>query len=296
MKIQQQLVLGFGALALFALGCIKEQLPAGIVLTETVSFSDTTYTIAQIPAAQDRVIFVEEATGVKCVNCPGGAAELRTIKAAHPNRILASAVYSPFLNYFQPPAKYDFNSQDALDLVTFLGGSDPSKPSAAINRTSKSQNQANTGNTYFFNKGDWNTTITSLLTTKTPLNLDLQAFANGANYRLKAKATFTDTITADLGFSVFLIEDDVIDHQDSLGVAIDDYEHMHVLRKVVTPIAGSVFLASTPTKTKGTVYERTFDIVLPSNVINKANCHLICIVNKMGASKEVLHASEIHLP
>jgi len=296
MKIQQQLVLGFGALALFALGCIKEQLPAGIVLTETVSFSDTTYTIAQIPAAQDRIIFVEEATGVRCTNCPDGANDLKNLKSTYPNRILSTAVYSPFLNYFQPPAKYDFNSQDALDLVTFLGGSDPSKPSAAISRTTKPQNPANTGNALFYSRSDWNTTIASLLTQKTPLNLDLQAFANGDNYRLKAKATFTDTITADLGFSVFLIEDDVIDLQYSNAGEIDDYEHMHILRKVVTPVAGSAFLASTPTKTKGTVYERTFDIAIPSNVINKANCHLICIVNKMGASKEVLHASEIHLP
>ena len=292
MKIQQQLVLGFGALALFALGCIKEQRTAGIVLTETVSFSDTTYMVTQLPTVQDRVIFVEEATGVRCTNCPDGANDLKNLKSTYPNRILSTAVYSPFLNHFQPPAKYDFNSQDAEDLIKFLAGSDQSKPSAAINRISNPNN----GNVIFYNRSDWNTTIASLLTQKTPLNIDLQAFANGDNYRLKAKATFTDTITAELGFSVFLIEDDVIDLQYSNAGEIDDYEHMHILRKVVTPLAGSAFLASTPTKTKGTVYERTFDIAIPSNVVNKSNCHLICIVNKMGASKEVLHASEIHLP
>lgn len=295
MKIQQKILIGISALSMFAYACVKEQTPAGLILNETVSFTDTTYTITQIPAAQTRVIFVEEATGVHCTNCPAGAALLKTIKNANPNRIISTAVYSPFLNNFQPPAKYNFNTQDALDLVNFLGGGDPSKPSAAINRISTANNQANTGNAYFYNSSDWNTTISSLLSQSTPLNLDLEVFTSGDNYKLKSKVTFTDTITADLAYSVFLIEDDVIDIQDSTGAEIEEYEHMHVLRKIVTPLAGSIFLENTPTKTKGTVFERTFDIVIPTNVINKNNCKIICIVNKVGASKEVLHAEEIDL-
>lgn len=296
MKSKHIFSLGVVAITLFGLACVKEQIPAGVILQTTVSFTDTTYTISTIPAPQARVIFVEEATGVKCVNCPAGAAELKAIKTANPNRILSTAVYSPFLNDFSPPAKYDFNTQDAKDLVNFLGAGDVSKPSAAINRTSSAANQASTGSIYFYNKSVWNTTIQAMLSQTTPININLEVFPNGNDYRLKSKVTFTDTITADLGYSVFLIEDDVIDLQYSNVGEIDDYEHMHVLRKIVTPMAGSAFLSSTPTKQKGTVFERTFDIVIPSNVVNKNNCHLICIVNKIGSSKEVLQASEIHLP
>lgn len=296
MNFQQKILIGFSALSLMVYGCVKEQIPAGLILDQTVSFTDTTYTVTPVPAAQTRIIFIEEATGVHCVNCPAGAAELRNLKAAHPGRILSTAVYSPFLNAFQAPALYDFNSQDALDLVNFLGNGDPSKPSAAINRTTAANNQANTGNSYFYSKSDWSGAITNMLPQTTPINIDLQAFVNGADYRLKSKVTFTDTITADLAFSVFLIEDDIIDLQDSTGVEIDDYEHMHVLRKIITPLAGSSFLNGVITKPKGTVFERTFDIVVPSSVLNKNNCHLICVVNKVGSSKEVLQASEIHLP
>lgn len=288
--------LAIAASLLFAAGCIKEQTPAGLILNETVSFTDTTYMVTPIPTPQQRILFFEEATGVHCTNCPDGAAELRTLKANHPNRILSTAVYSPFLNAFQAPSKYDFNSQDALDLVNFLGNSDPSKPSAAINRTTAPNNQGNTGNAYFYSKTDWATTIAGMLSQSTPININLEAFVNGTDYRLKSKVTFTDTITAELAYSVFLIEDDVIDAQDSTSTTIDDYEHMHVLRKIITPLAGSSFLNSTPTKGKGVVFERTFDVVLPASVINKNNCHLICVVNKVGSSKEVLQASEIHLP
>lgn len=297
MKFKKQLFLGTFSLAIIFFACCrKEQVPAGLILTETVSFTDTTYSVTQIPTAQSKVIFVEEATGVHCVNCPAGAAELRTIKNSHPNRVISTAVYSPFLNNFHAPSKYDFNSQDALDLVNFLGNGDPSKPAAAINRISTTNNQANTGNAYFYDRTDWATTINSMLSQTTPVNLDLQVFPNGNDYRLKSKVTFTETITADLAYSVFLIEDDVEDVQDSTGVEIEDYKHMHILRKIVTPLAGSTFLNTTPTKSQGTVFERTFDIVLPNTILNKSNCHLICIVNKVGSSKEVLHAAEIHLP
>ncbi len=294
--MKNKFLLAFSFVLMFASACIKEQTPAGLILNETVSFTDTTYTVTPVPAAQQRIIFFEEATGVHCTNCPDGAAELRTLKANHPNRILSTAVYSPFLNDFFPPSKYNFNSQDALDLVNFLGNSDPSKPSAAINRTTAPNNQGNTGNAFFYSKPDWATTIASMLPLTTPININLEVFSNGADYRLKSKVTFTDTITADLAYSVFLIEDDVIDVQDSTSTTIDDYEHMHVLRKIITPLAGSSFLNNTPTKGKGVVFERTFDVVLPTSVINKSNCHLICVVNKVGASKEVLQASEIHLP
>ncbi len=293
--MKNKFCLAISSALIFASACIKEQTPAGLILDESVSFTDTTYVVTPVPAAQPRIIFIEEATGVHCTNCPGGAAELRIQKANHPNRILSTAVYSPFLNGFFPPSKYDFNTQDALDLVNFLGNSDPSKPSASINRTPGPNNQANTGNPLFYSKPDWAATITNILPIPTPVNINLEVFANGNDYRLKSKVTFTDTITAELAYSVFLIEDDVIDVQDSTNQVIDDYEHMHVLRKIITPLAGSSFLNSTPTKGKGVVFERTFDIVLPSNVVNKNNCHLICIVNKVGSSKEVLHASEIHL-
>lgn len=276
--------------------CVKEQTPAGLILVNTVSFTDTTYTVSPIPTAQERIIFVEEATGVHCTNCPAGAKELKNIKDAHPGKIISSAVYSPFLNGYALPAKYDFNTQDALDLVNYLGNGDPSKPAAAINRLSDPGNMAKSGNIYFYDKSDWAVTINGLLTKKTPLNIDLQIFTANNDYKLKATVTFTDTITADLAFSVFLLEDEIIDLQDSTGKVIEDYEHNHVLRKIITPVSGSTFLSGVAQKTAGLAFSRTFDIVIPDKVLDRKNCKLVCVINKVGSSKEVLHAAEIELP
>ena len=272
--------------------CRKEQIPAGLILTKTITFTDSTYSTAQLPAAQPRVIFVEEATGVHCVNCPAGAALLKSLKVANPNRILSAAIYSPFLNNFTPPSKYDFNSQDALDLVTFLGNGDPSKPSAAINRKTDANNQNNT----FYDRNDWSATIATFLNTSTPVNINMSAeFVNNA-YKVKAITTFTENITSDLAYSLFVLEDGVVDVQDSTGVEIEDYEHEHILRKILTPIAGLTFLETTPTKLKGTVLERTFYFEIPNNILNKTNAKVLCFVHKVGSNKEVLQVAEIGLP
>lgn len=296
MTFNKKIVLGTFALAILFFACTKEQTPSGLILNQTITFTDSTYTAAQIPAAQPRVVLVEEATGVHCVNCPAGAAMLRSLKASNPNRILSAAIYSPFLNSFHAPSKYDFNSQDALDLVMFLGNGDPSKPSAAINRTTDANNQNNTGNPYFYDRNDWGAAIANFLNTSTPVNLNLSAeFVNNA-YKVKATTTFTDNITDDLAFSLFVLEDGVVDVQDSTGVEIEDYEHEHILRKILTPISGLTFLQTTPTKLKGTVLERTFYFEMPSNVLNKSNAKALCFIHKVGTTKEVLQVAEIDLP
>jgi hypothetical protein len=272
-------------------GCVKEVPPPGLVLDEGIETKDTTYITAAIPAAQTKNVLFEEASGVHCTNCPDGAELLAQLKVDNPNRILSATVYSPFLNEFKPPqTKHDFNTQDAEDLVDFLG-SEPPKPSSTIDRLL-------TGNSiipYFFNKEDWPAKVNELLIKTTPLNIDLQSLKDGENYVLKSKITFTDTITAELAISVYLIEDGIIDYQLDNGVDVDDYEHNHVLVDILTPLSGSVFLNDVAQKEKGRVFERSFIYQLPSNVVNKANCHLLCFVHKTGGIKEVLHVEEVHL-
>ena len=84
------------------MGCNKEQIPVGLLLQDELNTTDTTYMISNIPSAQTKKIFVEEATGVRCANCPSGALILRNLKLTYPDKIISASIYSPFLNYFQP--------------------------------------------------------------------------------------------------------------------------------------------------------------------------------------------------
>ncbi len=282
-------------------GCNKEQIPTGLLLHDELNTTDTTYMITNIPSAQTKKIFVEEATGVRCPNCPTGADLLRNLEAINPNKIISASIYSPFLNYFQPPAQYDFNNSDDSTLVFFLNNGDPSKPEATIDRLE-------TGGTpkYFFDKTLWSSTIAGILSKSTPLNIDLSATPTGNTdeFLIKSKITFTDTFTAELGISIYLIEDHVVDYQDSMAIAVLNYEHNHILRKIITPISGSSFLSTITTKEKGRVFEKFTTFTLPTmavlgtsprGIVNKSNLKLICFVHKTGSSKEVIHVEEIDL-
>lgn len=280
--------------------CIKEKTPDGLIVHQENEIVDSTYVITQIPAAQAKVIMVEEATGVRCTNCPDGALYLEGLKDQHPDRILSASVYSPFLNEFFPPSTHDFNMPQAKELVNLLG-SDPSKPTAAIDR----QPTGDINQPYFFNKPVWGNAIDNQLNKATPVNIELSTKHDGADYyTVKSKLTFTDTITASLATSIYLIEDSIINNQlivvlgqhnnqpfDSLM-----YMHNHVLSKIITPVSGAILLSDVPTKERGRVLERSITFSLPENVVNKSNLRVVCFVHKTGASgMEILHAQEVDL-
>lgn len=277
--------------------CIKEKTPDGLVLLQENVIVDSTYMTARIPTPQTKVILVEEATGVRCSNCPDGALLLEGIKANNPDRILSASIYSPFLNEFYPPSTHDFNIPEAKELVNLLGG-DPNKPTASIDRLPT----GDVSQPYFFNKSMWGSTVASRLNKATPVNIELHSVSDGADaYIFTSKITFTDTITASLATSVYLLEDGIVNNQlisvngntpfDSLT-----YTHNHVLSKSITPISGAAMLSDIPTKEKGRVLERTIVFKLPDNIVNKANCKVLCFVHKTGASgMEVLQAQEVDL-
>lgn len=277
----------------FLSSCFKEQIPSGLLLTDVKNTSDSTYITGTIPAAQTKKILFEEATGVHCSNCPGGAKILRDLKTAYPGKILSIAIYSEFLNYFQAPSKYDFNSADAMTLVNFIEGKDPSKPASCIDRLPT----GDPNYPYFFKKDDWAAKVSAIKDKTTPLNLEMSVSPTGTTdeYRVKSTVTFTQAWTGDIAMTLCLIEDHVIDYQDSDVVKIPNYEHNHVLRKLITPVSGSTFKNAVPAKEAGRVYEKFITFTLPTNILDKTNCHLVGYIHKTGSEKEIIHAQEIEL-
>lgn len=280
--------IGLSLLVLMA-ACVKEKAPSGLVLHSDVNTKDTTYITTSVPAKQTKVIFFEEATGVHCSNCPDGAKLLKSLSDQNSGRILSAAIYSPFLNDFTSPSTHDFNQPEFLQLVNFLGG-DPSKPSACIDRL-----PTNDVLPYFFDQTLWAGKVTQLLSKTTPVNIELSTQKVNNDYLLKSIFTFTDTLTAPLACTVYLLEDGIVDYQNDKNVDVLDYVHNHVLQKIITPLSGSAFLTDIIQKEKGRVFERSFLFSLPTQVVNKANCKLLCFVHKTGADKEILQVQEVDL-
>ncbi|OJV54957.1 MAG: hypothetical protein BGO31_16605 [Bacteroidetes bacterium 43-16] len=289
--------------SLFLYSC-KEQ-PVGVDFGEGKK-SDTTY-IASVEPVQDKNYYIEEFSGVQCVNCPQGAAKLESMSEVPANKgrlkivtIHAGALTSP--NYTKG-SKQDLSSAQGLQLMTLIYSGDPSKPSASIDRM-----KLYTGtNPLLGPYSQWDVALNTAKAThpKTPVNIHLSStFDENLNaYNIKVKLAYTENVSEAQYLSIFLIEDSIVDYQ--IVPLIPDYTFRHVYRQSITPINGVPILDTLPTKVAGRVYETnyTFKPDLSDNNEfrhknwNLNNVHIVALVHNAtsGEDKRVYHVEDTHL-
>jgi hypothetical protein len=251
--------------SLFLLSACKEEIPTGLNLTPERSVFDTTYITNTIPAPQPANVYIEDFTGVKCPNCPRAQATAKNIANANPNRVVVMAIHPGpnILNFFVSPfktpgddhdSKYDFRSKEGGDIFNILGSSS-SLPIGAINRIKFS------GENVLIDDTKWNNYTNSILASNSKVNIDTFGtkgvyFVEANKIRINTKVTFTTNIIDSQYVSIAIIENGLIDFQKSGGKVIEDYEHEHVLRRMITPSTGSQLKAQI---IAGRVFEKTFD-------------------------------------
>lgn len=255
---------------------------------------DTTY-ITTIETPELRRVLVEQATGVKCPNCPAGAALLKQAEDANPGRVIlvglhALSLTSPILG----ESKYNFQSIFAETLFLSYFGGEPNKPASVFDRTIQ-------GSGYFVeNRNTWLNTIAQRLQTVSPVNLSITVTGFDAVNNetvIKVRAAYTSTIAKKQSLSIMITEDKIIDAQEDGTNIIEDYEHNHVLRDMLTPAIGNNILDDVSPKEAGRVYERTFTYKVPDgNDWNVDNLNIIAFIhNNEAGDKEVQQAVEIKL-
>jgi hypothetical protein len=286
----RNLVLGI-AVVLGIATCCKEKAPDGLVLVDASISSDTSYTVSPIPTAQLKNVFVEEFTGVACPNCPLGAAIIKTVQNANPNRVLVAKVHSDFLATPIKTTDNDLRCEDAQSLE--LAISNAPKPAASIDRLYNTTNS-----NYVYSYGFWNGLLSAQLAKASPLNLNL-AIDNYDNVsklvKLKTQATFTSSFTDSINYHIYVLENHVLATQDSTGVKIADYVHEEVLRDIITPVgAGSPWLNAISPKPAGLEALKFTSFTLPANVIDPAKCVILVAVQN-ARTKEMIQVSEVKL-
>jgi Outer membrane protein Omp28 len=289
----KKIIFTIATIAIMCVQSCKEQIPAGLVLSQTFISVDSEYVSSTIPTAQLKNILVEEFTGVTCSNCPKGAADLKAIEQANAPRILVAKIHN---NVQATPIKAtdpDLRNEDADAIASSLGF--VAKPSAAVDKLPR------TSTDYTFGISAVAGKISTQLIKPTPVNINLAKLVNATldSINIAATFTFTDTTSKKLAFNIYLLEDDVEATQDSFIVAtlqkfeIDGYKHEKILRKIITPaIVGTSF--PDVLQKVGKVYIRALQFAKPSKVLNINNCLLLVFVHDRD-TKEVLHCQEIHL-
>lgn len=292
-----------GLASMFLFSC-KEQ-PVGVDFGEGKN-SDTTY-IATVEPVQDKNYYIEEFSGVRCVNCPEGAAKLEELSNMPANKGRLKIVTIHAASFTEPDytkgSKQNLSSEQAKRLMDLVYGGDMSKPQASIDRL----NLFNGTNPLIGPRTEWENKLNNAKSTypTTPVNIHISSDYNTETkaYNIKVKLAYTANVTEPQYLSILLIEDSILDTQ--IVPLRENYTYRHVYRQMITPVNGTPILDTIPTKVPGRVYETNYTFKMDLSDGNEFrhknwnldNVHIVAFVHNAtsGENKRVYHAVDAHL-
>lgn len=234
------------------------------------------------PIGGERNVLVEEFTGVKCVNCPDGAAEIENLKKKYGERLVPVSIHAGFFAKKLPESKYDLKVPQGISILNLL--SEPEGyPAVVINRKPLGIN-----NTYpIIGLAKWAGLIESEEKLPAKATLKVENTYSESDRKLKVAVTISpsETLTGEHHLSIMLTENNIVDAQimPNKGV-VTDYVHRHVLRDMLTNFDGQLI---TEALTKGSSIKKEFEYTIPAN-FKALDCEIIAFLHQAGSSKEVL--------
>jgi len=259
-----------------------EEEPPVIKFTEK-PLLDTTY-YGSAPAAQQKKVLLSDITGVRCNNCPRAAETAKKIYTDNNGRVELIALYPNAGTLTFPWADNDtLNTTDADQLI---GVKPSSLPKGMVD------NVESNGNVLIDELG-WNLAVTQRLAVQTPVNIELSAkwISSEDRGRIEIKAIANQVFNSGTSWVIAILEDEIIGKQSDarVGGENEDYEHNHVLRKVI----GSPFGDKVADAFDKAGYTREKHYYVPRNKKWKAE-NLHCMVWVMNsATKEVYQVKSV---
>lgn len=279
-------ILSFSSLVFFLFNACKE---IGVPIDFTPvskNRSDTDY-LASVDVPQQKVVLLEDFTGVRCVNCPDAHDVARQIVADNLGRVIVIAIHNGGpLSHPYSNSKENYETPEGYEIDNLLGTA-TSHPTGDVDRKKYPSESA-----ILIDYHTWTTYVNEELLKSTPVNIFLKSNLDSVNRKLNTTVElhYTDTSSIDHFLSVMIREDGIIDPQlTSVGVQ-DDYPHEFILRKMLTPVSGTLLNVS---KEPGRLVKRTFTLDMIPAQWNLDNCKIIAFVHLGGDVHDVLQSAVI---
>jgi hypothetical protein len=234
-------------------------------------------------------VLIEELTGVRCVNCPGGTAEVLRLQELLGKQVIAVALHAgSFALPYNNESKEDFRIPETASLLNYLG-SPLGYPSAVVNRKRYEGERD-----LQLSKSLWPIFTSQEIQTAARMKIDLRVQFDGAtrdlrvDVNMEALAAIEET---SLKLSVMLVEDRVADVQLTPDGKKADYLHRHNLRDMLTAFNGNAIESNLAA---GTQLSRNYFYTLPATW-EAAECSIVAFVHLDGAKKDVLQVEKAEL-
>ena len=241
---------------------------------------------------QNRNVLIEEFTGRDCGYCPDGHRIANDIVNSNPGRVWAVNIHSGGYAATDYP---NFITEDGDIIRTTIhnGG----YPSGAVNRST-------TGS---LSRGEWSTKTTQQLSQSAECNIAGQVVINSETRlaMITVEVYYTGNSLTDKNYlTVMMLQDNIVGSQSGSyynpsQVVSGGYNHMHVLRDVITPTWGDEIAPTTAGTliTKVYSYEIPQIIGSPSGVtVDLNNINFIAFVTERQdgtATRPMLNVNEL---
>lgn len=242
----------------------------------------------------DRVVLIEEFTGVQCVNCPQGSAEISALLKTYEGSLIAISIHGGIFSDPYPDSQYDFRTPDGNELIGYLNAPSTGPvgyPAAVINR--KLHNGAGQDRAVF--QSSWAGIIGNEAQNKADVQIEINKTYDATTRELTINPSvfFQEDVAGDVHFTALITQDSIIDVQLDQNGKVPDYAHRHVLRDVITSSYAGDLIGTDVTKETSENLNYTY--TLP-NDWDASKCYIIVFVNRNnGSTLDVLQAAEAHI-
>lgn len=254
------------------------------------SLTDTSFIDAD-PSFQPQIknLLIEDFTGVRCTNCPTAQKIISDYAKDFPGRINIVAFH--VTNNFATPysnSKYDFRHEDAERIYDMLGRA---LGLPAINFDRLHFSAENQINITLQSQGAWSGYRDQRLIKSTPVNILLENDFDETENTIFLKVTlqYTEEVNVNNYLSILIAENDLVDLQDSPSGMIEDYQHNHVFRQMITSHRGTALNESL---LKGRVFIKEYRFELAEGVIPE-NAEILVFVHERDDKYDVLQSAVI---
>ena len=242
----------------------------------------------------DRVVLIEEFTGVRCVNCPQGSAEIDALLKTYEGSLIAISIHGGIFSDPYPESNYDFRTADGDNLIGYLNAPSTGPagyPAAVVNR--KLHNGSGQDRAVF--QSSWAGIIGNEAQNKADVQIEINKSYDAATRELTINPTvfFQENVSGDVNFTAVITQDSIIDVQLDQNGKVPDYAHRHVLRDVITENYSGDLIGTDVTKETSANLNYTYTI---PNEWDASKCYIVVFVNRNdGSTLDVLQAAEAHI-
>ncbi|MBK8192309.1 MAG: Omp28-related outer membrane protein [Lewinellaceae bacterium] len=236
-----------------------------------------------------RNVLVEELTGVKCQNCPDGAALLNNLNNQFGGNLIVVSIHAAgFYSVPYSENKYDFRTPQGTELANFIGAAQ-GFPAASINRRLVPPETE-----LYLSPSIWTGQIAEELKEEPTIGVFVETDFDPVSRKLDVAVNLAaeSVLSGEHRLTVLITQDSIQDLQLVGTTKVYDYYHRHVLRTTLTQPTGNVIAE---TLSPSAVVQKQFSFVLPPDWEEK-HCSVVAFVHHgIDPNKEVLQAAEEHV-